>query len=165
MGSTFDVKVGVGLDPTGQDHPDLNKARLATQRPTTTVPTKKELVGKKILLVDDSDDNRLLVSRMLMFYGASVTSAASGEEAIHLAEHGGWDVILMDMQMPIMDGFAATQELRSRGYEGPIIALTAHALPEEKERCMAVGCNDHVTKPVHWPRLIQAVKQWSPARA
>jgi CheY-like chemotaxis protein len=82
-----------------------------------------------------------------------------------MAGKDAWDVILMDMQMPIMDGFTATQELRSRSYKGPIIALTAHALPEEKERCIAAGCNDHVTKPVNWHHLIQVVKQWSPDRS
>lgn len=163
IGSTFEIKVKVGIDPRCDVYQDLDKVRSAALEQTTVETAKKELIGQKILLVDDSTDNRLLVSRMLTFYGAMVTSASSAEEALNLAEHGPWDVILMDMQMPIMDGFEATQELRSRNYKGPIIALTAHALPEEKDRCLAAGCNDHVTKPVHWPHLIQVVKKWSKA--
>jgi CheY-like chemotaxis protein len=162
-GSTFEIRVKVGLDPNSKVYPGLDQVPSASLEQATVHTAKKELIGQKILLVDDSTDNRILVSRMLAFYGAMVTSASSAKEALNLAEQGSWDVILMDMQMPIMDGFAATQELRSRNYKGPIIALTAHALPEEKERCIAAGCDDHVTKPVHWPHLIQVVKKWSRA--
>ena len=95
-------------------------------------------------------------------YGTEVSVACNGREAVELAlaarEVGRpFDWILMDVQMPVLDGYGATRELRDRGYRGPIIALTAYATAENREECLRFGCNDHLSKPVDWGRLVQVL--------
>ncbi|QLY27402.1 response regulator [Bdellovibrio sp. KM01] len=109
---------------------------------------KAALKGSKVLIVDDSEDNQVLIQHYLKKYHVHCETAIDGVEAFELAEKTLYDVILMDMQMPRMDGYTATRKLRERGYQGPIVALTAHAMKEDRERCMGVGCNDYLTKPI-----------------
>ncbi len=111
----------------------------------------------KVLLVEDSLDNQLLISRMLRMSGAQVETASNGKEGVEKAITGEYFIILMDLQMPIMDGHAATRELRRLKYEGPIIALTAHAMAEERTRCMASGFNSHLSKPINRKTLLQTL--------
>lgn len=123
---------------------------------------QERLDGLRVLIVDDSPDNQLLMKRMLDRAGASVRIAANGLEAIHAAEEAEYDVILMDMQMPVLDGLTATKRLRASGYRRPIIALTAHALREEREKCLAAGCDEHVSKPVDFRRLKELLRRAHP---
>ncbi|MGE0172579.1 MAG: response regulator [Oligoflexales bacterium] len=119
------------------------------------------LEGVKVLLVEDALDNRLLVSRILSVAGAKVETASNGKEAVEKAqENSGYDVILMDLQMPIMDGYEAVASLRKDGYGKPVVALTAHALKEERERCLASGFNDHIQKPINRSALIGCVARY-----
>ncbi|RYZ78998.1 MAG: response regulator [Proteobacteria bacterium] len=120
-----------------------------------------ELSQTHVLLVDDSDDNRMLVSRMLKAAGARVTEACNGREAIDVASRSNFSVVLMDVQMPVVDGLTATEELRKLGYAGPILSLTAHALEEERRACIAAGCDGHLTKPVNKNELLQVVSHWT----
>ena len=113
-----------------------------------------------MLLVEDGPDNQRLLSFFLKKAGAEVVLAENGElgrdaalEAV--AENRPFDVLLMDLQMPVMDGYTATRELRAQGYEGPIIALTAHAMASERQRCLEAGCNDCETKPINKQRLVE----------
>jgi PAS domain S-box-containing protein len=101
-----------------------------------------------VLLAEDSRDNQILIRIFLTKLGARVDVAANGEEAVQLATHGRYDLILMDMMMPIMDGLEATRRLRAMGYHKPIVALTAHALKEEVEKSIAAGCDLHLSKPI-----------------
>ena len=159
-GSCFEITVQVGLNPQADLYADLNAAR-STVKKSTKNSKNHQLTGIRILLVDDAPDNRALVNRVLSIYGASVKNAESGQEALNSCAENTWDIILMDMQMPVMDGFQTTKALRARGYQQPIIALTAHALPEERQQCLAAGCNDHVTKPIDWDRLVEAILRWT----
>ncbi|CAN5653881.1 hypothetical protein BH10BDE1_BH10BDE1_26590 [soil metagenome] len=117
----------------------------------------KRLENLKILVVDDSPDNRTLMSLILRREGAVVDEAADGEEAVRKALKGEFAIVLMDIQMPGMDGYAALSTLRKAEYRRPIIALTAHAMVEERRRTAAAGFSDHVTKPVDREVLIAAI--------
>ncbi len=141
------------------------------------IPTKQRaekiknvLKGVRILLAEDGVDNQRLFARILNLAGAEVAIAENGEAAIaraREAEAAGvpYDVILMDMQMPLLDGYAATERLRSSGYRRPIIALTAHALSDDRQRCLTAGCDDYMAKPVQFDRLVEIVARYAGTRA
>ena len=107
----------------------------------------------KILVVDDADTTRHLVRLILTRSGLEIDEAANGQEAIEKIAVGEYDLILMDMKMPVMDGYAATQTLRNNGYAKPIIALTASTRVIDRQRCMAAGCNDISPKPIDFDKL------------
>lgn len=111
----------------------------------------------RVLLVEDSKDNQNLVKAFLQKAVASVDVASNGEEGCRLALGGHHDVVLMDIQMPILDGYGAMERLQSTGYGSPVIALTAHALREEKEKAMSRGFADYVTKPIDRQALFAAL--------
>ena len=117
------------------------------------------LEGLRVLLVEDSEDNQVIVSRFLMMEGAKVDLANNGIEGIDKAMKGNHDIVLMDIQMPKLDGYGAISQLRSRGFNKPIIALTAHGMIEDRRRCLEIGSNDHLTKPINRTHLIKRVKQ------
>ncbi|HMB95651.1 MAG TPA: response regulator, partial [Tepidisphaeraceae bacterium] len=118
----------------------------------------------RILLVEDGPDNQRLISFHLKRAGAEVKIADNGQIGLEMylqanADHRPFDLILMDMQMPVLDGYAATTAIRSNGYNGPVIALTAHAMAEDREKCMAAGCSDYLSKPIARDVLIAAVSK------
>jgi signal transduction histidine kinase/CheY-like chemotaxis protein len=120
------------------------------------------LTGRRILLAEDSQDSRRLFSLIIKKAGAEVVEADNGQVAMTIVRESlnkalPFDMILMDMEMPVMDGYAATRQLRELGYTNPIIALTAHALPEEFQKCLDAGCNDYAMKPILRDALIAAV--------
>lgn len=107
-----------------------------------------DLSGMKILVAEDSADNQLLINYILRRAGAHARIVGNGEEAVCEALAGDYDVVVMDIQMPHMDGFQATRELLEKGYRKPIIALTAHAMKEERVKAMQLGFSDYLTKPI-----------------
>jgi signal transduction histidine kinase len=111
-------------------------------------PQTINLKSLDLLLVEDSPDNQFLVQKMLGKTGAKVTIANNGSEGVKLALVRSFDVILMDIQMPVMDGHECTRTLRSEGYKGPIVALTAHAMKEERERAIESGFSHFLSKPI-----------------
>jgi len=118
----------------------------------------------KILLAEDVLVNQHLVVAMLAKAGASVTAVDNGLMAYQavmesLREDDPYDIVLMDMQMPIMDGYTATQKLRDSGYSGAIIAITAHAMNCDKNKCLEVGCDHYITKPIDREKLIKAISR------
>lgn len=119
------------------------------------------LASKSILVVDDVEENRLLIHRILSKKGAKLTLATNGEEGLSKALTENYDLILMDIQMPIMDGYTATRRLRQAGYHKPIIALTAHAMKDDRERCLAAGCTGYLTKPVHVETLVEMILNYT----
>ena len=127
----------------------------------SAVPALKPLSGVRLLLAEDAPDSQLLIERFLRIEGAEVDLAEDGAEAVKKATAKDYDVILMDIQMPILDGYGATAALRDQGYSGPIIALTAHAMPGECEKSLRAGCDYHLIKPVDRKLLIQTVSRYS----
>ena len=117
------------------------------------------LSGVKVLVADDSPDNRFLVERILSLQGAEVETASTGIEAFKLGLQGDHDIVLMDIQMPLLDGYDATRTMREAGYSKPIIALTAHAMAEERARTRAAGCDGHLTKPIQQKELIETIQR------
>jgi len=123
----------------------------------TEVTTKKTANDIHVLVAEDSPDNQFLIKHILQKEGFHVDLANNGEEAISMIKKNSYDVVLMDMQMPILDGYNATRVLRSDNYTKPIIALTAHAMVEEKNRILEAGCNLHLTKPLDRKMVIESI--------
>lgn len=111
----------------------------------------------KVLVVDDTIDNQYLMKIILSAKGAEVSVAESGEDALRQCTTSTFDVILMDIQMPGKDGYETTQDLRAKGINTPVVAFTAHALPEERAKSLQAGCDAHVTKPVDQNELLQVL--------
>jgi len=160
QGSTFTLTV-----PTG----DLSDVRMlhnpseAMQAITggTCESAAETLNGVRILLAEDGFDNRQLIETILRCAGAEVVSVENGRMAVAKAQRGGFDLILMDMNMPEMDGYEATRLLRDRGYRQPILALTANIMDGDSERCLRAGCNEYLSKPVDRARLIQTILNYA----
>lgn len=117
-----------------------------------------QLKNVKVLVADDSPDNQSLFARMLGIAGAVVEVAENGAEALRMCQTRSYDAIVMDIRMPVMDGYQATLKIREEGYSGPIIALTAHAVPGEEARCRAAGCSHFLTKPVSRRDFIEMLR-------
>ena len=145
----------------------------ADQAPATPVAAPVVRLNCRVLLVEDGPDNRRLTSYILIKAGAEVAFAEDGREAVEKAlaaqpgfgrRHGEvrepFDLILMDMQMPVMDGYEATSRLRQEGYRGPIVALTAHAMRHDRDKCFEAGCDAFVSKPVDRQTLLEIVAKY-----
>jgi two-component system cell cycle response regulator DivK len=124
-------------------------------------------MNPRILLVEDNDLNRDMLSRRLERKGYTVDLAVDGREGVAKAQGGAYDLILMDMSLPEVDGWEATRLLRSeprtRGI--PIIALTAHAMAGDREKAIEAGCDEYDSKPVEFPRLLSKIESMLNARA
>jgi len=156
QGSTFTLTIPAGdlegiemlQHPGEAEHERENEHRLQTT---------DDLQGVRILLAEDGFDNREVIRAMLLTARAEVETAEDGQIAVARAQAEPFDVILMDMNMPVMDGYRATRTLRDQGYAGPILALTANGMSGDKERCVAAGCNDYLVKPIDRVRMIQTI--------
>ena len=130
----------------------------------------KPLAGKRVLIVDDGEDNRRLLKAHSLAMGAAVELAEHGQQAVDLvcaaaAAGRSFDLVLLDMQMPVMDGYSAATELRSMGYQFPIIAVTAHALAGDRDKCLRAGCSDYLAKPVQRDRMRETIERNLPIQA
>jgi two-component system, cell cycle response regulator DivK len=113
----------------------------------------------KILLVEDNEMNRDMLSRRLARKGYEVVMAIDGGQAVSMAESERPDLILMDMSLPVIDGWEATRRVKGSATTGhiPVIALTAHAMSGDREKALEAGCNDYDTKPIEMPRLLEKI--------
>ena len=122
-------------------------------------------ISGRILLAEDGPDNQRLIAHLLSKAGADVEIAENGGQAVEkalAAMHAGQphDLVLMDMIMPEMDGFAATRQLRQAGFTQPIVALTAHTALRARQECLAAGCDDFATKPLDRETLLAVASKW-----
>lgn len=159
-GSTFTLSISTGpIDGARMIEAPHAYVRPAPREDTPVV----QRLDARVLLVEDGPDNQRLISFILRKAGANVALVSDGKSAVEQVDASAttapFDLVLMDMQMPIMDGYTATRELRSRGYRGTIIALTAHALPGDREKCLAAGCDDYLTKPIVAAELIARLRR------
>ena len=165
QGSTFTLTVEAnspeGVEPSDSlAPPDGRSAEASSQ-----TPTKTPAITGSVLLAEDGRDNQRLIELVLRKAGAAVALAENGQVALDLAlaarEQGkAFDVILMDMQMPVMDGYESTRRLRAEGWTGPIVALTAHAMAGDRDKCVAAGCTDYVSKPIDRGKLLTRLAQY-----
>jgi len=159
VGSVFSVAIATGplqdvemISPTPEELESevIEEEHLAA-----------ELNQLRVLLVDDGEENRDLMGVVLEEAGTHYQTACNGLEAIELANAHDFDVILMDMQMPVMDGYTATRKLREEGYSKPIVALTAHAMQDAEQQCRDAGCSGFLTKPIDFDRLLTTLAEFA----
>lgn len=113
---------------------------------------------RRVLLVEDAPDNQLLICAFLRETGAEITVAQNGKEGVDRAQASHYDIILMDIQMPLLDGHAATRQIRASGLKQPIVAMTAHVMSEEKQKCYSSGFSAYVSKPLSRRMLIETMR-------
>jgi signal transduction histidine kinase/DNA-binding NarL/FixJ family response regulator len=159
MGGDVHLESRAGVGSTFTLELPLREAQPVAAREERAGPSVR--VDAQILLVEDNEVNRVVAKGLLAGLGyMRVASAENGLEALDACERRDFDLVLMDCQMPEMDGLRATMELRKRGVDTPIIALTAHAMAGDRERCLMAGMNDYLTKPIE-PRLLgEKLAQW-----
>ena len=156
VGSTFRVTLATG---------SIDQVRLLDSPPTNLLPHQQDNCEQwassplniRVLLVEDGESNRQLIRLVLRQVGADVVCAENGKDALDCLSASRFDVILMDMQMPVLDGYSATQLIRDMGITTPIIAITAHAMLEDERRCLEAGCSHYLPKPIDVDRLLQTV--------
>jgi CheY-like chemotaxis protein len=150
VGSTFHFTI-----------PFLVSNKPLTPSKVSGMADEARISPRSILLAEDNHVSRLLAGQLLQKQGHTVTEAHTGLEALTLYEHGSFDLILMDIQMPDMDGLQATAEIRERerrtGEHIPIIALTAHAIQGDRERCLEAGMDDYLSKPIQPAEFYAAI--------
>jgi PAS domain S-box-containing protein len=159
-GSEFKVSLKVHSAPPEVTVKPLLPATASFNRVQAHHNSYQKLTGMRILLVEDCLDNQFLMKRFLTLAEAQVGVANNGAEGVEMALRGDYDIILMDVQMPVLDGFQATLQLRQMNYTRPIIAVTANAFKEEREHCLRVGCDDHLAKPVSRASLLAKISQY-----
>ena len=161
-GSTFQFRVPFARSATASTQPPDSKS---DREPEPTSRWKGSGPKPRILVAEDNAVNRKVAAKVLRNYGCDVTTAVNGRLAVELLEQGAFDLVFMDVQMPEMDGLTATKHLREddRWNDLPIVAMTAHAMAGDQERCLAAGMNDYVSKPVNAAAMHAMVEKWARA--
>ena len=129
----------------------------------TSGPSEEMQLTGRVLLAEDGEDNRDLIASHLRRAGLEVMIAGTGRLAVEAANAEHFDLVLMDMQMPELDGYGAARALRDAGFKIPIIALTAHAMPEDRVKCLDAGCTEYLSKPISRLHLIRTLSRFLPA--
>jgi signal transduction histidine kinase/ActR/RegA family two-component response regulator len=171
IGSTFCFSIPTGVGPEVACVTQSHEATVDRVHPRAEVDpeTVARCKDRRVLLADDGRDNQRLISLLLRRAGAIVTVVDNGQLAVDRAleaerEDRPYDIVLMDIQMPVLDGHAATRALRARGYTHPIVALTASAMAGDRERALASGCDDFLVKPIDREALLTAVADSGPSK-
>jgi len=161
-GSVFSLTIPTGVDMTGQSLLDQDDViAQGGDGPGKTEPT---LFSGRVLVAEDVKTNQILMESMLRKMGLEITLAADGQQVLQERLSQSFDLVLMDMQMPHMNGYEATQALRQQGDRTPVVAVTANAMRGDAEKCMAAGCDDYLTKPIDRQELLDIVAKYLPAQ-
>ena len=163
VGSTFTVSIDGG--PVDATQMVENPSEAFANTPPAQLAEELPALRGRVLLVEDGVDNQRLISAQLKAAGATVEIAANGRQAVEMALSRRYDLIVMDMQMPELDGYGATAQLRQQGMQVPIIALTAHAMSDDRDKCIRAGCTDYLAKPVDRQQLLRTLAQHMPTSA
>jgi signal transduction histidine kinase/ActR/RegA family two-component response regulator len=159
QGSIFSCAIPLHMP---EDKADELIQELPCSKSTHTLDTSKSnnLLSGRVLVAEDGPDNQKLLEHYLTKAGLSVTLVENGKLAVEqIQQHNSFDLIIMDMQMPVLDGYQATATLRAQGYTLPILALTANAMSDDRQKCLAAGCNEYETKPISKARLLRTVER------
>ncbi|HTN77061.1 MAG TPA: response regulator, partial [Pirellulaceae bacterium] len=161
MGSSFVVTIALRSANSQDSTHHRATTPVVTQALEVTSPTTAQFAGR-ILLAEDGPDNQRLISHLLTKAGAQVDVAENGQVACEMlaaaAKRGEpYDLMISDMQMPVLDGYDAVRRLRVEGYKLPIIAITAHAMHGEREKCLLAGCDEYASKPINRQQLMSLV--------
>lgn len=169
QGSRFELEIDA---PVANDSRTLQEPQDSWQRllslsapEAPAAPTTDRQLRFNVLLAEDSPDNQRIMGVLLKRMGADVTMVENGQEAVDAIleqnDDRRFDVILLDMQMPVLDGYSAAWQLRSLGRTEPIIAVTAHAMAGEREKCIVAGCSDYISKPLNHKEFAETVRKWA----
>ena len=161
QGSTFSLTIPLGLDLLTQPH--LEPGIFKAQSPLRTSATPPSLSGR-ILLAEDNHSNQKLMSILLRRVGLQTIIAEDGLQALDRVHQQKFDLILMDMQMPNMNGFQTTKALRKLGIDTPIIALTARVLKTDQQECLQAGCDAYLAKPIDHQKLYSTLEEYLPGQ-
>jgi signal transduction histidine kinase/DNA-binding response OmpR family regulator len=155
VGSVFTIEIDPGPLDSIEMLTGVSESLLGSYIHET--PVKTTCLHGRILFAEDGPDNQRLISTHLRKAGADVTIANNGKEALAWMVSERFDLVLMDMQMPVLDGYAAASKMRQMGFTLPIVALTAHAMADDRAKCLAAGCSDYLTKPIDKDKLLRAL--------
>ncbi len=156
-GSVFTLSIAPGEVAEGSAQAVRQESAKDANGVKPAKPGPLDLTGLKILYAEDGKDNQVLVSKILEKAGAEIVLAANGKIAVQMCRENDYDVVLMDQQMPEMSGLDATRKIIKEGYQGPVIALSANAMTEERDLSLAAGCVDHLNKPINRKKLLETV--------
>lgn len=164
LGSCFEFSLPTGPLTNVPIIQNPSETSLESQAAEVIDVSETTSLAAKVLLAEDGVDNRRLISFHLRKAGCEVTTAENGKIAFEMAttaarEGAPFDLIFMDMQMPVMDGYQSASKLREAGYQGRICALTAHAMTGDREKCISAGCDDYLTKPIDVEKLVATVRR------
>ena len=159
-GSVFSLVIPAGVD--AESSPLSGEGVQTKEATTKSVITDNLHFSGKVLVVEDAQGCQILAQRILKRYGLEVVIAEDGNEAVEKTLQESFDLILMDIQMPVLNGLEATKQLREEGITTPIAALTAYAMPENRDKCMAAGCDDYISKPIDQNELRRVLSKYVP---
>lgn len=158
-GSVFSLVIPAGVDVEKQQ-PLVRKPKVEAEAPQEDSDESTETYAGRVLVAEDTLTNQMLIRFLLQKMGLEIKIVEDGVQAVAAAEKGDFDLIFMDMQMPNMNGYEATALLREKGFTLPIIALTAHAMKGDREKCLEAGCTDYLSKPIDQTKLREMVAEY-----
>jgi CheY-like chemotaxis protein/nitrogen-specific signal transduction histidine kinase/HPt (histidine-containing phosphotransfer) domain-containing protein len=164
-GSVFTLRIPAGVDI--KSLPNLKEDDFISEQIQKQMyeSNENQKFSGLVLVAEDSQTNQLLIKLLLEQLGLQVVIAQNGEEAVDKALAGDFNLIFMNIQMPRMNGYEATRKLREKQVKIPIIALTAHAMKGDREKCLDVGCDSYLTKPIERKKLLQTLRKYLPAKS